>query len=74
MSPELERILAALWERDTCEPAQRHKWDATLRRLVDDARGKQPGLTYEQFMQTIEARYREFRRAQRKPSALPPTA
>lgn len=36
MSPELERILEALWERDTCEPESRPKWDATLRRLVDD--------------------------------------
>jgi hypothetical protein len=74
MSPELERILAALWERDTCEPEQRQKWDATLRRLVDDARSKQPGLTYGEFMLTIEPRYREFRRARRKPPTLPPKA
>ena len=74
MSPELERILAVLWERDTCEPAQRPQWDATLRRLVDDARGKTPGLTYEQFMQAVESRYRDFRRARRKPSTLPPKA
>ena len=74
MSPDLERILAALWERDTCEPRHRPQWDATLRRLVDDARSKQSGLTYEQFMQVIDARYRDFRRAQKKPSTLPPKA
>jgi hypothetical protein len=74
MSPELERILTALWERDTCEPAQRPKWDAILRRLVDDARSKQSGLTYDEFMQVIEPRYRDFRRARKKPSTLPPKA
>jgi len=57
-------------------PFCRHlpKWDATLRRLVDDARRKQPGLTYDEFMLVIEPRYRELRRARRKPSALPPKA
>jgi len=74
MSPEQERVLTVLWERDTCEPAQRPKWDATLLRLVDDARGKHPGLTYDEFMLIIEPRYRDFRRARRKPSTLPPKA
>jgi hypothetical protein len=37
MSPELERILAAMYEFDTCEKSQRAQWEATLRRLVKDA-------------------------------------
>jgi hypothetical protein len=37
MSPELERLLAAFYERDTCEPSDRPKWDATVQRLINDA-------------------------------------
>jgi hypothetical protein len=43
MSPELERILAALYERDTGEPSDRPTWDATVRRLIADALQKQAG-------------------------------
>lgn len=74
MSPELERLLAALFERDTSEPRDRPKWDATVRRLIADSMQKQPGLSHEQFMEAIQTRYREFRRARKKPSALPPQA
>ena len=74
MSPDLERILTALWERDTCEPSQRPKWNAAYQRLVDDALAKLPGLSHDQFMQAIEPRYRDFRRARRKPPAIPPMA
>ena len=74
MSPELERLLAALYERDTCEPADRPKWDATVRRLVQDALNLQPGTSQDEFMEALQDRYRRFRRARRKPSTLPPTA
>ena len=65
MSPELERLLVALYERDTCEPSDRPKSDALSR---------QSGITREQFMDALETRYREFRRARRKPTTLPPNA
>ncbi|MBI4662227.1 MAG: hypothetical protein HY735_25695 [Verrucomicrobia bacterium] len=74
MSPELERLLAALYERDNCEPSDRPKWEATVLRLVTDALNKQPGVTRDQFMDAVESRYREFRRARRKPTTLPPKA
>ena len=74
MSPELERLLTALYERDTCEPSQRAHWEATLRRLVADALAKQPGVSYEEFIQAIHPRYVEFRRSRRKPSTLPSKA
>ena len=44
MSPELEQLLQALYERDTCEPAQRPKWDAVVERLLCEALGKQPNV------------------------------
>jgi len=37
MSPELERLLAALYERDTCEPVHRERCERTVRRLLEDA-------------------------------------
>jgi len=74
MSPELERLLAALFERDNCEPFDRPKWDATVLRLVNDALNRQPGVTRDQFMDAVEPRYREFRRVRRNPTTLPPKA
>jgi hypothetical protein len=74
MSPELERLLAAMWERDTCEPKDRPRWVATVDRLVHDALGRQPGIGYDRFMVAIDARYREFRRARRRPPTMPPRA
>lgn len=74
MSPELERLLAALYERDTCEPEHRPHREAAFRRLVDDALAKQPGLAYEEFMEAVHSRYVEFRRSRRKPTSLPPSA
>ena len=74
MSPELERLLAALYEYNTCEPVDLPKWEATVSRLVDDALQKKPGLTRDQFMEALKDRYREFCRASRKPATLPPKA
>ena len=74
MSPELERVLTALYERDTCEPKDRPKWDATVRRLMADALVSQPDISYDALMEALRERYVEFRRARRKPPALPPNA
>lgn len=74
MSPELDRLLNALWERDTCEPRERARWKATVERLVADACRRRPGLSREQFLDAVAPRYAEFRRARRRPPSLPPTA
>lgn len=74
MSPELNRLLNALWERDTCEPQERARWKATVERLIADACSRRAGLTREQFMDAIAPRYTEFRRSRRRPSSLPPAA
>ena len=74
MSPELERLLNALWQRDTCEPKDLARCKATVERLIEDACKRSPGLSREQFMDAIFVRYQEFRRARRKPSTLPPNA
>jgi len=50
MSPELDSLLNALWERDTSEPRERARWSATVERLIADACSRRPGLSREQFM------------------------
>jgi len=44
MSPELERLLNALWEVRNCDPRDRAKWDATAERLIQDALHRTPGV------------------------------
>jgi hypothetical protein len=51
MSPELERLLAALYEHSTCEPDDLPKWEATVARLVADTLQKKPGVTRDQLIE-----------------------
>jgi hypothetical protein len=74
MSPELERLLEALYDRDTCEPELRYRYERTVRRLLDEALQRVPTATREQFLDALRDRYRQFLRARRKPPTLPPTA
>lgn len=74
MSPELERLLAALYERDHCEPSDREHWAATVRRLVSDALHRMPGTSHEDLMAALQPRYAEYKRTRRKPPMLPPQA
>lgn len=74
MSPELERLLAALYERDNCEPEHRDRCERTVRRLLDDAVQRVPNTSRQQFLDAPGDRYRQFLRARRKPATLPPKA
>ncbi len=75
MSPDLERLLNALWEKRNCEPKDRARWQATAERLIQDALAKCPSLSRDQFMDSIIPRYEELCRARRKRhTALPPKA
>ena len=74
MSPELERLLAALYERDHCEPADREQWAATVRRLVSDTLQRMPSASREDLMAALQPRSDEYKRARRKPPTLPPQA
>lgn len=74
MSPELDRLLRALWEFRTAEPADRDRCLASLNRMIDDALARVPRLTRQELMVALEARYDEFRRANRRPPTIPPRA
>ncbi|PWU18299.1 MAG: hypothetical protein C5B50_09500 [Verrucomicrobia bacterium] len=74
MSPELEQLLNAFWERDTCEPKDQSYWKAMVERLIQVALSKQQGLNRQQFLDAMAPRYKELRRARRKPQTMPPKA
>ena len=74
MSPELERLLAALYERDTCEPNHRARCERTVRRLLGDALQRVPSASRGPFLDALGDRYRQFVRAHRKPPTMPPAA
>jgi hypothetical protein len=74
MSPELERLLEALYEKRTCPPDEKHHRVATFERLLNDALGRLPNTSRESLLGAVETRYREFRRARRQPTTLPPKA
>lgn len=74
MSPELERILQALWERNNATGPAKDRWNASFRRLVDDAVASRPGTSRREFMDALWDRYEDFRRARGRTTTLPPTA
>ena len=74
MSPELEALLRADFERHNCDPHDRAKFHATFERLLQDVLAKSPGLSREKLLEALRDRTIEFRRAQRKISSLPPKA
>ena len=49
MSPELEALLRADFERHNCDPQNRAKFQTTFERLFQDALAKSPGLAREEF-------------------------
>lgn len=74
MSPELERLLAALYEKLTCPPEEKAHRVATFERLVQDALARRPGTSRDELLDALQDRYREFCRTRRKPPTLPPSA
>lgn len=74
MSPELQKLLLALYEKRTCPPAEKAHRTATFERLVQDALVRRPGTTRDELLQALHDRYVDFRRAQHQPPTLPPKA
>lgn len=74
MSPELEALLRADFERHNCAPHDRVTFHATFERLLQDALAKSRGHSRDEFLEALRPRVIEFRRAQRKISSLPPKA
>ena len=74
MSPDLERLLIALYERDTCEPEHRERFAKIVDRLLEDSMRRVPMTDRRKFLDALHDRYRQFLRARRRPPTLPPKA
>jgi hypothetical protein len=74
MSPELEKLLEALYEKFTCPPEEKAQRLATFERLLNDALERRPGTTRDELLNAIQDRYRNFLRSRRQPPILPPNA
>jgi len=74
MSPELERLLQALYEKRTCPPEEKPQRDANFERLLQDALARRRGTSRDQLLDALHDRYEEFRRARRKAPSMPPRA
>lgn len=74
MSPELERLLEALYEQENSEPGERAQRRAEFLRLQDEAISRRPGWSSQQLLEALRPRYVALLRARRKPSTLPPKA
>ena len=74
MSPELEKLLEAYDAKLICPANEKSRRLATFERLLADALNCLPGTSRDAFLEALQGRYREFRRARRKPTTLPPRA
>jgi hypothetical protein len=66
MSPELERLLEAYYQKRTCPPEEKPQRAATFERLLSEALSRKPGVTRDEFLNALADRYAEFRRQRLK--------
>lgn len=74
MSPELQRLIEAYDAKLTCDKEEKPQRAATFERLFADALARLPGTPRDELLNALEVRHADYRRAQRKTSALPPKA
>ena len=74
MSPELEELLEAYYEKRTCPPTEKPQRADNFERLLNDVLSRRPGTSRAAILEALQFRYLEFRRARRKPTTLPPPA
>ena len=74
MSPELEKLLEAFYEKLSCPPEEKPQRVATFERLLKDALARRPDINRDEFLNALNDRLREFIRVRRKPPTMPPRA
>jgi hypothetical protein len=74
MSPELQKLLEAFYEKLSCPAEEKRQHVATFERLLQDALARRPGVSRDEFLNALNDRLREFIRARRKPPSMPPRA
>jgi hypothetical protein len=66
MSPELEQLLEAYYEKRTCPPEQKAERVAAFDVLLIQVLARKPGLTRDALLTALAERYSEFRRQRLK--------
>jgi len=61
MSPELERLPEAIYERDHCEHDRRGRCERNVRRLTGDALQRMPNVSRDDFLEALKDRYQQGR-------------
>ncbi|MBI4661298.1 MAG: hypothetical protein HY735_20950 [Verrucomicrobia bacterium] len=74
MSPELERLLAALVTRDNVSPEQFLQADAEVERLLQPILSRLSPTGRAEFLRALQKRYRAYLKASWRPPTLPPCA
>jgi hypothetical protein len=74
MSPDLEKLLEALYEKFNCPPEEKAHRVATFERLLQDAIARRPDTSRDELLNALQDRYREYLRSRRKPPTIPPRA
>jgi hypothetical protein len=62
VSPDLERLLEAYYEKRTASPYDKPQRTATFERLLADALTRKLGVTRDELLNALAERYAEFRR------------
>ncbi len=74
MSRDLESLFEAYDQKLTCPPDEKPERIAVFERLLDEVLSRRPGTSRDALLEAVQLRYREFRRARRKTTTLPPKA
>jgi hypothetical protein len=74
VNPELERLLAALFERDNASPANFPKAEAEVERLLAPILDRLSPTGRADFLRALQSRYRDYLKANKRPTTLPPSA
>ena len=74
MTPELERLLAALAARDNASTAEFAEADASVERLLGPILERLSPTGRAEFLRALQGRYRAYLKANERPPSLPPSA
>ena len=74
MTPELEKLLAALAARDNASPAQFEQTNAEFEELLEPILARLSPTSRGEFLRALQSRYRAWLKANARPPTLPPMA
>jgi hypothetical protein len=74
VNPKLEKLLAALQERDDASPAKFLDAAAEVERLLSPILESLSPIGREEFLRALQERYRAYLKRHRRPPTMPPSA